>query len=91
MSLVERLSGSGRFGLRFLCAAWLAGSGELLRAWAVSSWPSERPVVALVAAFGASAVLGAWLLWRTRESGRRELVETSAALGFWAGVWALVV
>lgn len=94
MSVTERLSASsasGRFGVRFLCAAWLVGPGELLRRWAVSAWPAERPVIVLVVAFGASALLGAWLLWRTRESRARELVETSAAVGFWTGVFALLV
>ncbi len=91
MTALRRLDLSGRFGFRFLCAAWLAGSIELLRRWAITSWPAEPPATGAVVAFGLCAIAGASLLWRTRESGARELVESSAALGFWAGVVALVV
>jgi hypothetical protein len=92
MAHFRRLGTSGRFAFRFLCAAWLAGSAAILRLWAAApSWPPERRLTELIVAFAVCAVLGALLLWRTRESGARELVETSAALGFWAGVFALIV
>ena len=91
MTALRRLDPSGRFGFRFLCAAWLASSAALLGRWAATSWPPEAPAAGSVAAFGLCAVAGGLLLWRTRESGARELVESSAALGFWVGVVALVV
>lgn len=87
MYLVARLETSGRFALRFLCAAWLVGSAEILPRWASPEWHIEI----FVGACGASAILGAILLWRTREDGARELIESGAALGFWAGVFALLV
>ncbi|MEO8190205.1 MAG: hypothetical protein ABI682_07660 [Acidobacteriota bacterium] len=91
MLLVARLETSGRFGLRFLCAAWLIGSAEILRRSAPGGWPPERHLQLFVGACGASAVLGAILLWRTREDGAREMIESCAALGFWSGVFALLV
>ncbi len=91
MDLVARLETSGRFGLRFLCAAWLVGSAEILPRWAGPGSPVERHVEVFVGACGASAILGAILLWRTREDGAREVLESGAALGFWAGVFALLI
>ena len=91
MSLVARLETSGRFALRFLCAAWLVGSAEILPRWASPGWPPEGHIEIFVGACGASAIVGAILLWRTREDGARELIESGAALGFWAGVFALLV
>lgn len=91
MNLVAKLTSSGRFGFRFLCTAWLTGSIELLRRWAPPDWPPERHVVALIFAFGVSALLGGILLWRTRATAAREIVESSAMLGFWVGVFALLV
>ncbi|MEO8431165.1 MAG: hypothetical protein ABI592_06610 [Acidobacteriota bacterium] len=91
MTALRRLDPSKRFGFRFLCAAWFAGSFELLRRWAITSWPPERPATGSAVAFFLCAVAGAFLLWRTRESGARELLESSAALGFWASVVALVI
>ena len=88
MYLVARLETSGRFALRFLCAAWLVGSVEILPRWAA---PESPPIEIFVGACGASAILGAISLWRTRENGARELIESGAALGFWAGVFALLV
>ncbi len=88
MYLVARLETSGRFAFRFLCAAWLVGSLEILPRWAAAGLP---PIEIFVGACGASAILGAMCLWRTRENGARELIESGAALGFWAGVFALLV
>ena len=92
MTLFRGLGTSGRFAFRFLCAAWCAGSVEILRRlMLLAAGPPERPAAALVASFCACGVLGVILLWRTRESGARELLENSATLGFWAGVFALIV
>lgn len=91
MHLVARLETSERFALRFLCAAWLVAAAEILPQWSGPAWPPERHIELFVGACGASAVLGAILLWRTREDGARELIESGAALGFWAGVFALLV
>jgi hypothetical protein len=91
MALVGRLSESGRFAFRFLCAAWFAGSVEILRRLALAAWPPERRAMEVVGSLCLCGALGAWLLWRTRKSGVREVLENSAALGFWAGVFALIV
>ncbi len=91
MHYVARLETSGRFGFRFLCSAWLVGSAGILRRWAGPAWPPEKHVVLFVGACGVSALLGTILLWRTRENGARELIESGAAVGFWAGVFALIV
>ncbi|HEY6050503.1 MAG TPA: hypothetical protein VIZ58_04585 [Thermoanaerobaculia bacterium] len=93
MTALARLPDSARFGLRFLCAAWLAGSAAVLRLFATaapaagngSAGPAVLLLLALCAAFGVG------LLWRTRGSGIRELVESSAAFGFWTGIFALMV
>jgi hypothetical protein len=87
MRFVSGLERSGRFDLRFLCAAWLVGSAALARQWAGS--PSAIPWLPI--AFGATAVFGAALLWRTREDAAREVLESSAAVGFWAAVFAVIV
>jgi hypothetical protein len=91
MALLRRLSSSGRFGFRFVCAAWFAGSLEILRRLELMARPPERRALEIVASLCLCGALGAWLLWRTRESGAREILENSAALGFWAGVFALIV
>ena len=91
-ALARRLPDSARFSLRFLCASWLAGSAAVLRVFATAP-PTEdgSAVSALLLLLGAAAAFGCGLLWRTRGSGARELVESSAALAFWAGVFAVVV
>jgi hypothetical protein len=86
MRFVGGLARSGRFDLRFLCAAWLVGSAALARQWAGS--PSS--IAWLPLACGATAIFGAALLWRTREDGVREVLESSAALGFWAAVFTVI-
>ena len=91
MVLVRRLSESGRFAFRFLCAAWFAGSVGVLRRLMLAGWPPERRATEIVGSLCLCGALGAWFLWRTRKSGVRELFENSAALGFWAGVFALIV
>jgi hypothetical protein len=92
-ALAARLPDSARFELRFLCAAWLAGSAAVLRVFATAAPEAgdrgAGPAVLLLLA--GCAAFGVGLLWRTRGSGVRELVESSAALGFWAGVFALMV
>ena len=92
-ALAARLPDSARFGLRFLCAAWLVGPAAVLRLFATAPRAMDDrgagPAVLLLLA--GCAAFGVGLLWRTRGSGVRELVESSAALGFWAGVFALMV
>jgi len=92
-ALAARLPDSARFGLRFLCVAWLAGSAAVLRVFATAAPEAgdrgAGPAVLLLLA--GCAAFGVGLLWRTRGSGLRELVESSAALGFWAGMFALIV
>jgi hypothetical protein len=92
MTAVRRLGDSGRFGLRFLCFAWLAGPLAVLRvsALAASSPDGLGGAGAVELALASSAAFGVAMLWRTRASGFRELAESSAALGFWAGIFALV-
>ena len=92
-ALARRLPDSARFSLRFLCAAWLAGSAAVLRVFATAPESMRQPgnaVSALLLLLAAGAAFGCGLLWRTRGSGARELVESSAALAFWAGVFALI-
>ncbi len=92
MALFRGLGTSGRFAFRFLCAAWCAGSVEVIRRLLLASaWPPERHAAELVASFCVCGVLGGVLLWRTRQSGAREILENSATLGFWTGVFALIV
>ncbi|MDQ2980427.1 MAG: hypothetical protein M3R62_14545 [Acidobacteriota bacterium] len=86
MRFVGGLERSGRFDLRFLCAAWLVGSAALVRQWA----GPLSPIAWLAIACGAIAVFGAALLWRTREDGAREVLESSAAVGFWAAVFTMI-
>jgi len=90
-ALARRLPDSTRFSLRFLCAAWFAGSAAVLRVFATPP-PTEdgSAVRALLLLLAAAAAFGCGLLWRTRGSGWRELVESSAALAFWAGIFALI-
>jgi hypothetical protein len=87
MAAFQRLDASARFGFRFLCAAWMAGSAAVLR---LLSGGAAVPL-AILSLLAACAAFGAGLLWRTRASGLRELVESTAALGFWAGVFSMVV
>lgn len=92
MTALARLPDSARFRIRFLCAAWLAGSAAVLRVIATSAAPAGGAValsgVLLVLAGGGA--FGVGMLWRTRGSGIRELVESSAAFGFWTGIFALI-
>jgi hypothetical protein len=95
MTALARLPDSARFRLRFLCAAWLAGSAAVLHVFSTSA--SAAPfggggaVPAVLLVLSGCAAFGVGLLWRTRGSGLREVVESSAALGFWAGVFAVMV
>ena len=92
-ALARRLPDSARFSLRFLCAAWLAGSAAVLRYFktATPAIAERGALPAVLVLLVGSAAFGVGLLWRTRGSGSRELLESSAALGFWAGVFALIV
>jgi len=87
MAAFQRLDGSARFGFRFLCAAWLAGSTASVRLLSAEA----AVALGILVLLAACAAFGAGLLWRTRASGLRELVESTAALGFWAGVFSMVV
>lgn len=91
MTAVRRLGDSGRFGLRLLCAAWLAGSAALLRLFAAAPPFRSAPGEGALLLLSLSAAFGVGVLWRTRANGLREVVESSAALGFWAGVFAVIV
>ncbi len=90
MGFARRLTTSGRFDFRFLCAAWLAGSAHVFRRWPESLFPPNRGVGWFVAACAVAAILGAGLLWFTRENGPREVFESSAAVGFWAVLFAVM-
>ena len=90
-ALARRLPDSARFSLRFLCAAWLAGSAAVLRQLATAPATEHGSAVpALLLLLAAGAAFGCGLLWRTRGSGARELVESSVALAFWTGIFAVV-
>ena len=90
-ALARQLPESARFSLRFLCAAWLAGSAALLRVFATAPATADgNAVPALLLLLATGAAFGCGLLWRTRGSGTRELVESSAALAFWAGIFAVI-
>lgn len=91
MTAVRRLGDSGRFGLRLLCAAWLVGSGALLRLFATAPLFRTTPGEGALLLLSVCAALGVGVLWRTRANGLQEVVESSAALGFWAGVFAVIV
>ena len=93
MTAVRRLGDSGRFGLRLLCAAWLVGSAAVLRVFATAAAPllGAGPGEGVLLLLAVCAAFGVGILWRTRANGLRELVESSAAVGFWAGVFAVVV
>ncbi|HYK43349.1 MAG TPA: hypothetical protein VE007_13250 [Thermoanaerobaculia bacterium] len=91
MTAVRRLGDSGRFGLRLLCATWLAGSASLLRLFATAPSLRSAPGEGALLLLSVFAAFGVGVLWRTRATGLREVVESSAALGFWAGVFAVIV
>ena len=91
MTAVRRLGDSGRFGLRLLCAAWLVGPAALLRLFATSPPLATASGEGALLLLSACAAIGVGVLWRTRANGLQEVVESSAAFGFWAGVFAVIV
>ena len=79
-----------RVTFRFLCAAWFVGAIEIIRRSSGHIGGLDRRASGAVLAFGSLAILGIVALWRSRASPVREVLELSAMVGLWTGVFALI-
>lgn len=79
-----------RLTFRFLCAAWFVGAIEILRRGSARVGGLDARASSAVVAFGSLAVLGIVVLWKSRASPVREVLELSAMIGLWTGMFALV-
>ncbi|MEP6768839.1 MAG: hypothetical protein ABJC61_09235 [Acidobacteriota bacterium] len=79
-----------RLMFRFLCAAWFVGAIEILRRASGRTGGLDGRASGAVLAFGSLAILGIVGLWRSRASPVREVLELSAMIGLWTGMFALI-
>lgn len=79
-----------RLMFRFLCAAWFVGAIEIVRRATSHGGGLDRRASGAVLVFGSLSILGIVVLWRSRASPVREVLELSAMIGLWTGMVALI-
>jgi len=79
-----------RLMFRFLCAAWFVGAIEIVRRGTVQTSGLDRRASGAVLVLASLAILGIVILWRSRASPVREVLELSAMIGLWTGLVALI-
>ncbi|MEP7131975.1 MAG: hypothetical protein ABI914_02345 [Acidobacteriota bacterium] len=79
-----------RLTFRFLCAAWFVGAIEIVRRGTGLAGGLDRRTSGAVLALASMAALGIVILWRSRASPVREVLELSAMIGLWTGMVALL-
>ncbi len=79
-----------RLMFRFLCAAWFVGAIEIIRRGTADSGGLDLRASGAVLVLASLAILGIVILWRSRASPVREVLELSAMIGLWTGMVALI-
>lgn len=74
---------------RFVCVAAVVMALEIYRRRTGRALPLDRRAVGAIVCFGSAGLLGVLLLWRSRAGTAREVLESAAMFGFWAGFLAL--
>jgi hypothetical protein len=78
-----------RGAFRFVCAAAIIAAIEIYRRRSLRMLPFDPRVIASMISFGVAGVTGLLILWRSRRDAVREVLDSSAMLGFWTGFLAL--